>query len=108
MTSRRIRSSDSNSIWIKDEMERRLWLCDKWFAQSSLGTIEIRAALQAVLKSLDTFLDYREKYYNVNSKDDKIVIDDYMNQNDERSIRSKLAEYKSWWAANKTKSISVP
>ncbi len=91
--------------WLKDEMERRLWLCDKWFEQLQLGKATQSQVLEEVVKSMNIFLDYREKYYGVNAADDKNLLDGYLTQNDEAKIKTKLQEYKTWWSANKTGSL---
>lgn len=94
--------------WIKDEMERRLWLCDKWVLQVQMGKIEIKDALQIVVKYMDVFLDYRQKYYRVAAADEKAVLWGFLDKKDGTGIKNKLAEYKSWWNVNKTRSINLP
>ncbi len=91
--------------WIKDEMERRLWLCDKWFEQLQLGKSDQRTVLEEVGKNMGVFLDYREKYYGISARDDKIALSDYLDKSDTASIQSKLTEYKNWWSVNKTGSL---
>lgn len=103
-----ISKGDNIAVWIKDEMDRRLWLCDKWLSQLALGKMEVKPVLDKVKESLEIFLDYREKYFGINAEGDEDALSSYLKQNDERSIRNKLAAYKSWWAANKSKSIRVP
>jgi hypothetical protein len=91
--------------WIKDEMDRRLWLCDKWFEQLQLGKADQSQVLQEAVKSMNIFLDYREKYYGMKAADDKIALSDYLYKNDITSIKNKLSEYKDWWTANKSGSL---
>lgn len=93
--------------WIKDEMDRRLWLCDKWFVQVTLGKTDQKTALQNIVKSLQVFLDYREKYYGIKAADDKNLIAGYLINNDGTNIKAKLTEYKNWWVVNKDKAISL-
>ena len=93
--------------WIKEEMERRLWLGDKWVAQIQPSDPKLNKKLNAVVKSMNIFLDYREKYYGIAAKDEKNLLAGYLNQNNSVSIQSRLAEYKTWWTSNKGKSISL-
>jgi hypothetical protein len=93
--------------WIKDEMDRRLWLCDKWFYQLQLEKVTQADALRASVKSMNIFLDYREKYYGIKAADEKNLLASYLNTNNGTGIKAKLAEYKSWWAVNKSKAISL-
>lgn len=93
--------------WIKDEMERRLWLCDKWFLHVQLNKVELKTALKNIYDSLKVFLNYREKYYGIKSADDKNLLFNYLSQNDGTLTKSKLNEYKIWWGVNKGKGISV-
>ncbi|OGW50686.1 MAG: hypothetical protein A2Z50_07625 [Nitrospirae bacterium RBG_19FT_COMBO_42_15] len=93
--------------WLKDEMERRLWLCDKWFYQLQLGKAEQKAVLQNTVDSMQVFLNYREKYYGIAAKDDKNLLSNYLMQNNGTGIKNKLKEYKGWWSVNKDKPINL-
>jgi hypothetical protein len=94
--------------WIKDEMERRLWLCDKWLLQLQMGKVEENETFRKVVDHLNGFLDYRGKYYGINPTNEKVTLENYLINNDGTSIKNKLTEYKTWWSVNKTKSISLP
>ena len=103
-----LRSSANKTKWIKDEMERRLWLGEKWFLQLQMGKVEVVEALDRIVKTLAVFLNYRERYYGIKARDEKIALLGYQELKDGTAIKAKLSEYKTWWAVNKTKSISVP
>jgi hypothetical protein len=103
-----LRSPENKTVWIKDEMDRRLWLCDKWFLQVQMNKAEMSDAVRTIVKCLNVFLDYREKYYGMNAKDEKIGLLGYLDKMDGTSIKNKLTEYKNWWNANKTRSINLP
>ncbi len=94
--------------WMKDEMDRRLWLCDKWFYQLQLGKVEQNRALQESVAHMGEFLDYREKYYGIKAADEKNLLASYLNTNNGTGIKTKLAEYKNWWSTNKDKAITLP
>mgnify|MGYP001617340262 CR=1 FL=1 len=93
--------------WIKDEMERRLWLCDKWFYQLQLGKVQQKQVFDESVKSMNVFLDYREKYYGISAKDEKNLLSNYLMQNNGTGIRNKLKEYKDWWSINKGNPINL-
>jgi hypothetical protein len=93
--------------WIKDEMERRLWLCDKWFYQLQLGKVQQSQVFQESVESMNIFLDYREKYYGLKAADEKNLLAGYLNANNGTAIKAKLTEYKNWWTVNKDKAISL-
>jgi hypothetical protein len=94
--------------WIKDEMERRLWLCDKWFQQLDEGKTKQYKALSAVVNDhLDVFLDYREKYYGISAGEDQGILYQYLQAKNEAGIRKKLSEYKNWWSSNKTRAPAL-
>jgi hypothetical protein len=97
-----------NEQWVKNEMERRLWLCDKWFLQLQMGKVDSDSTLREVVDHMIKFLDYREKYYGINASNEKGVLDNYLINKDGTAIKNKLTEYKTWWSVNKTKSISLP
>lgn len=97
-----------NEKWIKDEMERRLWLCDKWFLQLQLGKAELNKVLQESVDHMNKFLDYREKYYGISATNEKKALWEYLQANNGTAIKNKLSEYKTWWNANKSGAINLP
>ncbi|MDA8098057.1 MAG: hypothetical protein M0042_00360 [Nitrospiraceae bacterium] len=78
------------------------------FAQQALGTVDLKEILRNVVKSMNVFLDYREKYYGVSAKDEKTAIETAQYQSNDALIKSKLVEYQRWWSANKGASINLP
>ena len=94
--------------WIKDEMDRRLWLCDKWFLQMTLKKADEKQVYQETVKSMNIFLEYREKYFSMKAADEKNLLSDYLSANNGTNIKAKLKEYKDWWSLNKEKSITLP
>jgi hypothetical protein len=94
--------------WLKDEMDRRLWLCDRWFLQLQLQKVQQHEAFQEAVESMIVLLDYREKYYGIKVANEKNILVGYLDANNGTGIQTKLAEYKAWWAAHKTDSISLP
>jgi len=105
MTSGDLRKSANKTAWIRDEIDRRLWLCDKWFEQLQLGKAEQKKVLQEAIKSMNVFLDYRQKYYGVSSMKEKSLLAGYLSNNSETKIKDKLSEYKAWWNSNKSGSL---
>ena len=101
------KSSDYNIKWIKDEMDRRLWLCDKWNAQSQAGGVTQADLMVKLLENMDVFLKYRQKYFNVAAEAESNLLGTYHENNDLVSIQKKLTEYKTWWAKHKDKRISL-
>lgn len=97
-----------DSEWIKNEMDRRLWLCDKWILQIQPSDALLRKKLRNIVDHMKVFLDYREKYYALAAASEKQTLDGYLAQNDEASIRAKPTEYKAWWNANKGAAINLP
>lgn len=108
MTSADLRTSANETIWIKDEMTRRLWLCDKWLIYSQTGKVERSDLVRELVDHLTVFLRYRDKYYNVAAESDLVFLYDCKQTNNQPKIEKKVAEYKAWWAANKNKPITLP
>jgi len=94
-----------NEQWIKNEIDRRLWLCDKWFQHLSEGKTELYDTLKEVNDNLEVFLDYRKKYYEIDAFDEKKALSGYLVAKNEQAIRKKLEKYKEWWNKNKSKPI---
>ena len=107
VTTKDVMSTVSKTTWIKDEIDRRLWLCDKWFYQLQTGKVEQKTVLQESVKSVVVFLDYREKYYGLKAADEKKLLAGYLSSNDGTSIKNKLTEYKNWWSVHKSDAISL-
>ncbi len=107
ITSADLRTDTNKTKWIKDEMERRLWLCDRWFFQLQLQKVELKKALQESVDHMNVFLDYREKYYGIKASDEKQVLWGYLQANNGTAIKNKLTEYKDWWEENKDKPINL-
>jgi hypothetical protein len=101
-------SKANKIIWMKDEMDRRLWLCDKWFMQLQLGKARESETLQESVKSMNVFLDYREKYFGIKTADEKNLLAGYLGANNGTGIKAKLTEYKNWWSVHKTDTITMP
>ena len=107
LTDAEAKSREHNEQWIKDEMERRLWLCDKWFMALQLGKAKLDKVLRESVDYMNVFLDYRDKYYGVSARKEKGVLWEYLQAKNGTAIKNKLAEYKSWWEANKDKLINL-
>ncbi len=108
VTMKELNSAANKTTWIKDEMDRRLWLCDKWFYQLQLGKVQQNQVFQEAIKSMNVFLDYREKYYGIKVAAEKNLLASYLNTNNGTGIKAKFTEYKNWWTANKSGSITLP
>jgi hypothetical protein len=108
MTLPELRGNTNVTKWINNEMDRRLWLCDKWNAQSQAGSVKQSDLIYNLFKNIIVFLNYREKYYGISAKADLLSFGTYKTNNDLASIQTKLTEYKTWWSANKGMSITLP
>jgi hypothetical protein len=76
--------------------------------QVQIGKVEMNDVLQTIVKCLNIFLDYREKYYGVTKSDEKAALWGYLDRKDGTSVKNKLTEYKSWWNVNKARAINLP
>lgn len=104
---KRFNTAANDIVWIKDEMERRLWLCDKWFGLVVADDPKLSDKLKEIVKSMKIFLDYREKYFSIVAKDEKLLLEKCLLLKDETTLRAKLAEYKKWWEENKGAAVSL-
>ena len=107
ITLKQLRSTENKTAWIKDEMDRRLWLCDKWFTQLQLKKTEEKDVYREAVKNITIFLNYREKYYGLKAADEKNLLAEYLYSNNVTGIKAKLAECKNWWSVNKDKAIRL-
>ena len=107
LTDAEIKSKAHSETWLKDEMERRLWLCDKWNAQFQLGKVSQADMLKQLADHMTVFLKYRQRYYGIDATDDINALFDYSRNNDAAAIMNKLTAYKAWWTANKGNAINL-
>jgi hypothetical protein len=107
MTSNELRTAANKTVWIKDEMDRRLWLCNKWLVQLQLKKVEEKQVYLESVKSMNIFLDYRMKYYGMKATDDKNLLAGYLSTHNGTGIKAKLMEYKNWWGLHKSDAISL-
>jgi hypothetical protein len=102
-----LRRASNETQWIKDEMDRRLWIGDKWFLYPSLKKDGEKQVREETLDSMNIFLNFREKYFGVKAEDEKNVLTGYFTANNSAGFKAKLMEYKDWWAANRDKMIHL-
>jgi hypothetical protein len=105
-TDAEFKSTAYNVKWIKDEIDRRLWLCDKWNAQFQAGGVAQADLIYNLVRSMKVFLNYRQKYFDVKAEADLKLLFGYQQNKDIAAIQTKLSEYKGWWSKNKAKSFS--
>ena len=108
MTDAELKSNAHSEKWIKDEMERRLWLADKWFAQIQTADPKLHDKLKSMADSMVVFLNYRQKYFGVALTDEVAALETAFFQNNATALQAKLTEYKAWWASHKSNSITLP
>jgi hypothetical protein len=102
-----LKSNTYNIKWIKDEIDRRLWLCDKWNGQFVAGVTTQKDLIYYLVSNMEVFLNYREAYFGMKAMDDMSALHQLQKNKDIISINKKLTEYKTWWSANKGKSIHL-
>ena len=108
LTDTEIKSRAYNEQWIKDEMDRRLWLGGKWIGKITNVGEERKKTLIRVVDHIYVFLDYREKYFGVGADSEKASLDVKLQAEDKDAIEAKLNEYYQWWTQNKTGAINLP
>lgn len=91
--------------WNKDEMERNLWLCDKWF--SKLGEVELDKVVYEVVFSMNSFLILREISFGISGVKEEKIIWEYRKNQDISALKNKVIEYRNWFNANREKNIRL-
>ncbi len=95
--------------WIKDEMEKRLLISSYLF--SMIDTVmwsKEKKVLTQIVDHVNIFLDYRAKYYNEQSRDEKQLLQKYLNVSNRKEIENKVRDCNKWWREYKGKSIYLP
>lgn len=92
--------------WIKDEMERRLWLCDKWLQSIGSGNVRLKIGLESIGEDLKRFGAYRDRYFSKRPPSDDAQIDAYVEALKGSEIKAKVKEYRTWWSNNSSRGLS--
>lgn len=103
-----IKSRAHNEEWLRDEMERRIWLSEKW-----MGLIKAQSKpeeLDRVRKHLEVFLKYREKYLGVKVTQKEVEgLERVEESGDVVGMEGKVKGYREWWESNRSKPLqNVP
>lgn len=109
LTDAELKSSEHSVKWIKDEMERRLWLVIKWMGRfPTTPAPDQRGILRQVADHLEVFLKYREKYYGFAAKNDVLALDDLLRRQDATGIQGKIDEFQKWWMFYRVRPFKSP
>lgn len=85
----------------RTEVNRRLWLSEKWLAHIQPNDPELHGKLAEVVDCIKEIVTYRERFYRDISRDsakkETSLLSELLQRSDEEAIRSKLGEYSSWW-----------
>lgn len=100
-------SSTHNVEWIKDEIDRLLWLGELDLAKIQPDDPKLSYKIKSVVDDLSKFLDYREKYFGLSARKEKLNLLDYLSKKDETSLKTKYQDYKKWWTSNKGNEINL-
>ncbi|MDH4163982.1 MAG: hypothetical protein OEW15_15030 [Nitrospirota bacterium] len=98
-------SKENKTAWIREEMERRLWLCDAWLKAIGAGTVRIGPGLSNIADSLKSFNKYRKKYYGLKSLPDERTIDGYAENLQGSEIKALVQESRTWWSSKRSGSL---
>jgi len=93
--------------WIKDEMERRLWLAGKWFTHLRTNKTLPKKALKEAVASMDVFLEYREKYYGIRSLEEQRLLAGLQEESDDNRLFGRLKDYRKWWSKAKDRPLKI-
>lgn len=100
MTDAEAKSRAHNEQWLKDEMERRIWLSEKWMAL--IKAQNKPDELDKVRKHLEVFLKYREKYLGVKVTDKELSgLIRAEEKRDVVGMEEKVKGYREWWDEHK-------
>jgi hypothetical protein len=102
LTDAQLKSHAHSVQWLRDEMERRVWLAEKWLPLAKGDNSKV----ENVVDNLIEFLKYRDKYLGKSGKNDAIELGKYNNNKDIESLEKKLKSLREWWNDHKTESLS--
>jgi hypothetical protein len=105
MADSELKSHNHSIQWLRDEMERRIWLSEKWItlmkAQSNPGE------LSSVKDHLTKFMEYRKKYLGRGYGSTEVQeLWDIEKKKDIAGMEKKVKAYRDWWNNHKTDSLS--
>ena len=107
MTTEGLRSSEDISEWVKNEMERTLWLCEKWFHYYETDGREVKRAIRKVKGFLETFVRFQEEFFPEEIEDLELRLLEIHLAADIRGLRDLHSTYGRWWKESKDRCISL-
>ncbi len=108
LTDAEVKSTEHTKQWLRDEMERRLWLCEKWLPYAKDGEGDLKSEFRNIYDNLDTFIKYRGKYMGeVAENDEKLAIINAFTSLDPNNVEQKVQEYREWWNEHKDDDITL-
>ena len=112
-TTYQIRHPDREKEFIREEFDRLLWVADRWVSLVQEADPNRAEKLKQAADNLLDFARYRQAYFkplfgDPMEADIDLLEMAHMGPNLETIVRTKLAEYKEWWAGHKTDKINFP
>lgn len=111
-----IRHPDREKEFIREEFDYHLWVADRCVSLIQEADPKRNEKLKDAAKHLEEFAKYRKTYFsnllsflgNNMDADIELLQHARMRADLETIVRTKLAEYKEWWAEHKTDEITFP
>jgi hypothetical protein len=93
--------------WIREEMERRLWLSEKWLHAVLGAKVQPRQGVSEAVRNMTTFLQYRERFYGVKKKEEFQALEACLDLLDDNGLLVKLREYQKWFDVNRERKLRL-
>lgn len=105
-----IRSISYTEAWIRNEMERRVWLMEKWVGVGNADVLKQAEAMRTIRTHVEVFARYREKYLGEKAQDLMLAFLTAVEAaagKDWPKLVEEVGKLRTWWDANKSRPLTI-
>jgi hypothetical protein len=113
LTNEEAKSPSHTESWLRNEMERRVWLMEKWAGVGNADVLKQAEAMRTILTHVEVFAKYRQKYLG---EDPLPLIRAFFQAAGSGGVVTpdgwarlveEVAKLRTWWDQNKGRPLSL-
>jgi hypothetical protein len=107
MTDAELKSASHTESWLRNEMERRVWLMEKWAGVGSADVLKQAEAERAILEHAEVFSKYMHKY--LGDSPNEMIKGFFLASRPFNWTRltAEVGKLRAWWDANKSRPLLI-
>jgi membrane carboxypeptidase/penicillin-binding protein len=107
MTDAELKSAAHTESWLRNEMERRVWLMEKWVGVGNADVLKQAEAERAILEHAEVFSKYMHKY--LGDSPNEMIKGFFLASRPFNWTRltAEVGKLRAWWDANKSRPLLI-